>query len=106
MNERERFEMGYRQIVARYVERIQTMTENQVVHELRAMKAGRNSADTTLAFLNSVSLAATEDCQDEINKLRSQISSYPRPSDNPFHLLDFIEDALKKRLETLRKNGR
>jgi hypothetical protein len=49
--------------------------------------------------------APAEDCEDEIKKLKSHLSSYPRPRGNPVHVLDYIEDALKTRLESLRKKA-
>jgi hypothetical protein len=47
-----------------------------------------------------------EDAEDEINKLRAELSSTAHSSDSAFRLSDYIEDALKKRLETLRKQGK
>jgi len=92
--------------LATYVQRIQTMTETQVVDALRGMNASRASVDATLAFLSSISLMPAEDSEDEINKLRSNLSLYPRPSGNPSHLPDYLEDALKKRLKALRREGK
>jgi len=80
------------------------MTETQVIKALRGWKAVRSTQGETLAFLNSVSLAPPEDPEDEINKLRSQLSSRANRGVRPFYLSDCVEDALKKRLETLRKN--
>jgi len=102
MNERERF---FQSVFAR-VERIETMSETQVVNGLRAVKAVRDSWGKTLAFLTACSLIAAEDSEDEINKLRSELSLAARPDDNALRLSSYIEDRLKKRLETLRKNGK
>ena len=102
MNERERF---FQSIFAR-VERIETMSETQVVNGLRAVKAVRDSWGKTLAFLTACSLMPAEDSEDEINKLRSELSSAAPPDDSTLRLSDYIEDALKKRLETLRKTGK
>jgi hypothetical protein len=104
MNEREQFLQQAFARIASTVERIQTMTETQVLHQLRAIRALRDSNAQTLAFLNSTSLVP-EDSEDQISNLRSKLSSYPRPSGDPFDL-DYIEDALNKRLETLRKNSK
>lgn len=68
------------------------------------MKAARNNYSQELAFLNSVSLKPTEDPGDEINQLKRQLNSPDRAGQNPFLMLDYIEEALKERLETLRKN--
>jgi hypothetical protein len=87
-------------------DRIQTMTETQVIDALRAWKAARNSEGDTLAFLNSISLVPSEDPEDEISELKSQLSSTARSTVNPFYLSDFVKDALKKRLDTLRRNGK
>jgi uncharacterized coiled-coil DUF342 family protein len=106
MNEREQFLQRFQSFFTAYVHRVQKMNETQVLNGLRAMKATRNSYREELAFLNSVSLAPTEDLGDEINKLRRQLSSRERAGLNPFFLLDYIEDALKDRLETLRRNPR
>jgi hypothetical protein len=102
MNEPERF---FQSIFAR-VERIETMSETQVVNGLRAVKAMRDSRGKTLAFLTACSLVPAEDSEDEINKLRSELSSAAHPDDSASRLSDYIEDALKKRLETLRKTGK
>jgi hypothetical protein len=107
MNEREQFEMGWRQFVARYLERIQAMTETQVVNALRSSNASRKVFyGEEWAFVNSISLKPGPDPEDEIYKLLSDLSSYPRPSGNPFQILDDIEDALKKRLDSLRRGGK
>jgi hypothetical protein len=102
MNEREEFHKFWQSSFTR----IQTMTEAQVVDGLRSLRAARNMAGETLAFLHSVSLVPTEDSGDEMNKLRSDLNSYPHPSLSPDVVFDYIEDALKKRLETLRRKGK
>jgi hypothetical protein len=106
MNEREQFEKYSRSIFERTVARIQTMSADQVVEGLRAIQAARNMMDGTLAFLHSVSLAPTADLEDEIGKLRSDVNSYPHPTFSPTLVSDYIEDALKKRLETLRRRAK
>lgn len=110
MNEREKFLESMQSFVARYVERTQTMSEPQVVKALRALEATRNSERETWAFLNSVSLRPSDEPEDEITKLRSQLSSRARPAVSPFYLSDDFEDALKdalkKRLKMLRKNNK
>lgn len=75
MNEREKFIQSFYAGIAAFVDRISTMTETQVLAMLRGISASRNSQNQTLAFLNSVALNALEDTDDEINKLRSQLSS-------------------------------
>ena len=106
MNEREKFLKSMQSFVATYIDRVQTMSEAQVIKALHALQAARNSEGDTLNFLNSIALAPTEDPEDEINKLRSQLSSAARPTFSQFYLSDYFVDALKKRLETLRKNGK
>jgi hypothetical protein len=105
MNEREQFGKYFQFAIAKFVDRIQMMTESQVVHQLQTMKAARSNVNTTLAFLNSVSLKPTEADDREMTKLRSELNSYGRRDLHPFQLSDYLEDALKKRLETLRRNG-
>ena len=105
MNEREKFVKSFYAMVALSVERISTMTESQVLNRLRAIKAGRASLGETLAFLNSVAISPTEDSEHGVNKLRSELSSRKHPSDPRRDILDYIESALKKRLEELRKHG-
>ena len=102
MNERERF---FQSVFAR-VEGIETMSEAQVVNGLRAVKAVRDSWGKTLAFLTACSLMPAEDSENEINKLRSELSSAARPDDSALRLSDYIEDALKKRLGTFKKKGK
>jgi hypothetical protein len=102
MNERERF---FQSVIARTVERIGVMSEAEVIDELRAVKAMRDSRGETLAFLTSISLVPT-DSDDEINGLRSELSSAAQPSDVASLLSNYIEDALKEQLETLRKRGK
>jgi hypothetical protein len=103
MNERERF---FQSVFTRTVERIATMSETEVVDGLRAVKSTRDNYEKTLSFLTSCSLVPAEDAEDEINKLRAELSSTAHSSDSAFRLSDYIEDALKKRLETLRKQGK
>lgn len=83
------------------------MTETHVLAMLRGISASRNSQNQTLAFLNSVALNALEDTDDEINKLRSQLSSRARSEESGgLDPLDYIEEALKKRLVRLRSKGK
>jgi hypothetical protein len=103
MNERERF---FQSVFTRTVERIATMSETEVVDGLRAVKVTRDNYEKTLSFLTSSSLVPAEDAEDEINKLRAELSSTAHSSDSALRLSDYIEDALKKRLETLRKQGK
>jgi len=106
MNEREQFEKYRQSVLAEAVEKIQTMTEPQVIGRLRALEAARNMTSEKLAFLDSVSLAPTGNCEADIQKLWSELDCYPRPTENPFLVSDYIRDALKKRLETLRRKRR
>ena len=102
MNERERF---VRSVFTRTVERIETMNEIQVVDGLRALKTTRDSCEKTLAFVASISLVPVEDSDREINKLRSELSSKVHSGDSASRLSEYIEDALKARLEALRRGG-
>ncbi|HEY1677128.1 MAG TPA: hypothetical protein VGG04_05440 [Candidatus Sulfotelmatobacter sp.] len=102
MNERESF---FRSVFARTVAQIETMNEIQVVDGLRALKASRDSFDKTLAFVASISLVPAEDSDSEISKLRSELSSKAHSRDSASRLSEYIENALKVRLETLRKRS-
>jgi hypothetical protein len=102
MNERERF---FQSVFTRTVDRIATMSETEVVDELRAAKATRDSYEKTLSFLTSSSLVSAENAEDEIDKLRVELNSTAHSGDSALRLSDYIEDALKKRLQTLRKQG-
>jgi hypothetical protein len=82
---------------------IGTMTETQVLHGLRVLEAYRDNEREMLGRLKSVSLVSTEDSADEIDELKSDLNLYRRPSVNAFPLMDYFHEALKKRLETLRK---
>jgi len=79
------------------------MSETEVVAALRAREAFRHNLGETLAWLKSVPLLPEENSEDDINQLTSDLNLYPRPAVDPFLVPDYIEDALKKRLETLRK---
>ena len=98
MNEREQF-------LTRTVKRIETMTEMEVLRALRALEAQRERDARTLAFLSSVSLRPTEDLEDGINELWSRLNARKRSGEDVSDLSSCIEDALQKRLETLRKKG-
>jgi hypothetical protein len=100
MNERERF---FRSVFARTAERIETMNEVQVIDGLRALKTAQDSCAKMLAFVASVSLLPTEDSDNEIDKLRSELSSTARSRDSASRLSEYIEASLKARLETLRR---
>jgi predicted RecB family endonuclease len=106
MNEREQFLQTMQSFIAAYLERIQRMTEAQVVNALQMLQATRRNQEQTLAFLKSVSLNPTEESDHEIKELKSQLDSPERAGYSPFDLSDYIEDALKKRLETLRRRGK
>ncbi|HWF13297.1 MAG TPA: hypothetical protein VG272_06150 [Candidatus Acidoferrales bacterium] len=82
---------------------IRTMTETQIVESLRAFAAFRRNEREMLGWLRSVSLMSTEDSTGEIDQLKSDLNLYRRPPVSPFRLWDHLEEALKKRLETLRK---
>lgn len=103
MNEGDEFLRLTRSFYSSYVERIQTMTETQVLDALRSWDAARNNVDEKLAFLSSVSLKP-EEPGDEMDRLKSQMSSSRRRPGDPFVLEDYIQHALKKRLESIRKN--
>ena len=106
MNERDEFLRLTKSFYSSYVERIQTMTEAQVLDALRSWNAARNNVNETLGFLSSVSLASKEDSGDELTKLKSQLSSTTHRPPDPLVLENYIEDALKKRLEELRNNDK
>ena len=102
MNERESFLRSMHSLLTRYMERIETMNETQVVNALRACKAARSSQQEILSSLQSVSLSPEEVCE-ESDELRSQLRE--RSNANPFAVSDSIEEALTRRLEMLRKKG-
>jgi hypothetical protein len=91
--------------VQQIIDRIQAMEdEAEVIHLLRAVNAVRSSIGQTFTFLNSIALPVPEDAEDEIHKLSSKLTSMARQSDFPSRHLDYIEEVLKQRLSTLRKN--
>src|SRR5579864_3155151 len=104
MNERERFLTGFQSLIANYLERIERMSEAQVENQLRACQAVRNAQNETLAFLSSVSLPPPRDRGDELYQLHSQLNAPARADLSPSQFSDHIQQALKKRLERLRKN--
>jgi hypothetical protein len=104
MNERDEFLRSMQSFFAKYMERIETMSETEVVRALRMFKAARENEAETLSFLKSRSLAPPDDPNDPINELRSELSSKARAGTNPFALSDSIENALTQRLEKLRKS--
>jgi hypothetical protein len=81
------------------------MSEPQVVRALRALEAARNSEGDTLNF-SILFRSLPRNPEDEISKLRSQLSSATRSVVSPFYSLDHFAGALKKRLETPRKNDK
>jgi hypothetical protein len=105
MNEREQFNRQTSEIIARTVKRIETMTETEVLRSLHAIKTTRESKARTVAFLSSVSIPPTEDLEDGINELRLQLKAKKRSQEDVSDSSSYIEDALQKRLETLRKKG-
>lgn len=82
---------------------IRTMTEAEVIDNLRAFEALRRHNREMKGWLKSVSFKSAEDSTSEINQLKSNLDLYRRPSAIPFPLWDHIEKALKNQLETLRK---
>jgi hypothetical protein len=82
---------------------LRTLTETQVITALRAVEAVRHQEREMLGWLNSVSLVSTEDSTGEINQLKSDLNLYRRAPVGPFPLRNYLEEALKMRLETLRK---
>jgi hypothetical protein len=94
-----------RRMLERMIQQIPNLTDAQVLDQLRALRAVRDNFDETLSFLNSASLPVSEDYEDEISELRSELNSTSRPEDSVRQLSDYLEDALKKQLERLRKAG-
>jgi len=103
MNDRERF---FQSVFARTIERIEAMSETQVIDGLRAVQITRDNWEKTLAFIGSISLIPAEDSDDEINKLRRELGSRAQSDGGALRLSGYIEDALKKRLEMLRRQGK
>jgi hypothetical protein len=103
MNDRERF---FQSVFARTVERIETMSETQVVDGLRAVQSTSDSLGKTLAFIASISIIPSDDPDDEINKLRTELGSRAQSGGGALRLSGHIENALKKRLETLRRKSK
>lgn len=102
MSDQNRFVKLFQAWFERRLELVQTMNEAQVLRQLQAIQAGRKSGNETLSFLHSVSLKPSEDLGPELNQLRAMLNSAERSS-SPFDVVDYFEEALKKRLETLRK---
>jgi hypothetical protein len=122
MNEREEFLQYFQSILARMVEKIETMTESQALDGLREVKAARNIYDEELAErIQTMTDTEVPEGPREVRPretsvawswpfsmlltLRSHLSSTARYGSPP-SLLDTIEDALNKRLETLRREGK
>jgi hypothetical protein len=103
MNDRERF---FQSVLAKTIERIEAMSETQVVDGLRAVQATGDSWGKMLPFIASTSFVPAEDPDDEINKLRTDLGSRAPFGVGALRLSGYIEDALKKRLETLRRKGK
>jgi hypothetical protein len=128
MNEREEFLQYFQSVFTNMVERMETMTETQVLDGLREVKAARNiyeeefterieamiqiqvreqprrvvkaarNTGEELAYLRSIQAFLNS-----VNKLRSQFGARARSGGSPASLFASLEDALMKRLETLRK---
>jgi len=79
------------------------MSETEVVDALRAVKTTRDSHEKVLSVLTSSFLVPAVDSEDEISKLRAEPNSRAHSGDGALRLSDYIEDALKKRVDTLRK---
>lgn len=103
MSDQNRFLKLFQAWFERRLELVQTMNEAQVLRQLQAIQAGRKNGNETLAFLHSVSLKPSEDLGPELNQLRALLNSAQRSGSSPFDVADYFEEALKKRLETLRK---
>jgi hypothetical protein len=97
--------MTMREMFERMIQHKPTLTEAQVLDQLRALRAVRDNFGGTFSFLNSASLPVTEDCEDEIAELRSELNSTSRSEDSVRLLSDYLEDALKHRLGRVRKTG-
>jgi hypothetical protein len=105
MNERQQFLRQTSETITRTVQRIETMTEIEVLRALHGIKAKRESDARMLAFLSSVSLSPTEDLEDGINELRSQLNARKRSCEDLPDLSSYVEDALQKRLKKLREKS-
>ena len=105
MNEREQFYSQISQKITKVIQRIETMTEPEVLSALHAIQARRRSEAQTLDFLNSVSIAPAEDSEGTMNELRSQLNARKHSGESPSAASNYIENALKRRLATLRNEG-
>jgi len=91
------------QVIQTLQSHIRTLNETQVVAELRAVEALQEHEREMVARLKPISLESTEDSTGEINQLGLELNLYRRPPFSTFPLFEYIEEALKKRLEELRK---
>src|ERR1035441_2721962 len=82
---------GMRQMFERMIRQIPNLTEAQVLEQLRALRAVRDNFGETLSFLNSASLPVSEDREDEITELRSELNSTSRPEDSVRQLSDYLD---------------
>lgn len=128
MNEREEFLQYFQSAFTNMVERMETMTESQVLDGLLEVKAARNIYEEEFterieAMVHTqagerprravrtarntgeelVYLSSIHTFLNSVNKLRSRLGPSARSGGSPACLFDSLEDALKKRLETLRK---
>jgi hypothetical protein len=129
MNERKEFlQYFFRSVFTKMVGQLDTMTETQALDGLRELNAarsiyeeeiaermkmiqtqvgeqpgivnvGRNTAEE-LAYLSSL-----EPFLNSVNSLRSLLGAKARSGGRPPSLFNSLEDALKNRLETLRKKA-
>jgi hypothetical protein len=125
MNEREEFLQYFRPVFISMVERLDTMTESQVLDGLLEVRAARNlwkeelaerfeemiqtgpgerprvawtEGDTREQLAHLVSIQAFFN---SVNKLRSRVGPKAPPLGS--RSFDLLEDALNERLESLRK---
>lgn len=128
MNEREEFLQYFQSAFTNMVERMGTMTASQVLEGLREVKAARSIYEEEFTERIEVMLhtqagegsrraiktqripgeeltylRSMQAFLDSVNELRSQLGPSARSGGSPACLFDSLEDALKKRLETLRK---
>jgi hypothetical protein len=124
MNDREKFLRHFKSVFTDIVERLETMTEGQVLDCLLEVKAARNIykeefSDRIDAMVQTQprSLVGGEGARDvlgflgsnqvffnSVEKLRSQARAKARSGGSSHCFFDSLEDALNDRLEALR-NG-
>ena len=127
MNEREEFLQYFRPVFISMVERLDTMTESQVLAGLLEVRAARNVWKEELAerFEEMIQtgpperprvawakgdtrellahLVSIQPFFNSVNKLRSRVGPKAPPLGS--RSFDLLEDALNERLESLRKRG-